>query len=133
MVDSAELSNVIKELADDKISGANVTVPFKNSVIPFLDKLTPIAKETGSVNTIYKKDGKTIGDNTDVVGFESALRFINYNAKDKIAFILGAGGVAPSIISSLKKIKVSKIILSNRTRQKAEALKEKYADIEIVN
>ena len=110
-----------------------MTVPFKQSVIPFLDELTPLAKETQSVNTIFKENNKIIGHNTDIGGFELALKYINYDVKDKKIFILGAGGVVPSIILSLKKMGASKIILSNRTKKKAEDLKKIYRDIEIID
>ena len=79
------------------------------------------------------KANKVIGDNTDVGGFESALQNINFNVKGKKAFILGAGGVAPSIILALKKMGASKIILSNRTKQKAEDLKKIYPELDLVN
>ena len=133
LINENDVKEIISKLQNDILSGINVTVPFKKSVIPFLSELTPLAKETDSVNTIYKKKDKIIGDNTDVSGFEYALQHIDFNVKGKTAFVLGAGGVAPSIISALKKMGVSKITLSNRTKQKAEILKEKYSDLNIVD
>ncbi len=70
-------------------------MPFKNLVIPYLDELSNLAKTTNSVNTIYKKGEKIIGENTDSSGFEKALEHINYNVAGKKIFLLGAGGVAP--------------------------------------
>jgi len=128
-----DIERIIKEVKDEKINGINVTIPFKKSVIYFLDQLTPLAEEAKSVNTIYKKDNKIIGDNTDIGGFEKGLKHINYNAKNKKAFILGAGGVAFSIILALKRLGASKITLSNRTKEKAQDLKKIYPDLEIVN
>mgnify|MGYP001390305589 FL=1 len=132
-LNEVDIYNIILEVKSGKIDGINVTVPFKQSVIPFLDELTPLAKEAQSVNTIFKKNNKIIGHNTDTGGFELALKYINYDVKDKKIFILGAGGVVPSIILSLKKMGVSRIILSNRTKKKAEDLKKIYRDIEIVD
>ena len=132
-LNKVDIDNIILEVKSGKIDGINVTVPFKQSVIPFLDELTPLAKETQSVNTIFKENNKIIGHNTDIGGFELALKYINYDVKDKKIFILGAGGVVPSIILSLKKMGVSRIILSNRTKKKAEDLKKIYRDIEIVD
>ena len=132
-LNKVDIDNIILEVKSGKIDGINVTVPFKQSVIPFLDELTPLAKEAQSVNTIFKENNKIIGHNTDVGGFELALKYINYDVKDKKIFILGAGGVVPSIILSLKKMGVSRIILSNRTKKKAEDLKKIYRDIEIVD
>ena len=128
-----DIEGIISEVKDGKITGINITVPFKKSVIPFLDKLTTLAKEAQSVNTIFKKDNKIIGDNTDVGGFEQGLKHINYNVKNKKVFILGAGGVAPSIIIALKRLGAAKIILSNRTKKKAENIKKIYSDLEIVD
>jgi shikimate dehydrogenase len=128
-----DIKGTISEVADGKIDGINVTIPFKKSVIPFLNELTPLAKEAQSVNTIYKKNGKLVGDNTDVGGFERALKHINYNVQGKKIFILGAGGVVSSIILTLKKAKASEIVLSNRTKKKAENLKKKYSYLKIVN
>jgi len=128
-----DIKEIISKLKNDNISGINVTVPFKKKVIPFLNELTTLAQETDSVNTIYKKENKIIGDNTDIGGFEHALKHINYNVRGKKAFILGAGGVAPSIIYALKKIGISKITLSNRTKEKAEFLKNKYPDLNVIN
>ena len=127
-----DIKGIIMKVKVGKIDGINVTVPFKKSVIFFLDQLTPLAKEAQSVNTIFKKDNKIIGDNTDVGGFEHSLKHINYSVKNKKIFILGAGGVAPSIILALKRMGASKIILSNRTKEKAEDLKKMYADLEII-
>ena len=85
------------------------------------------------MNTIYKENNKVIGHNTDVAGFELAIRRINYDIKNKKVFILGAGGVVSAIILALKKMKVLKIILSNRTKQKTENFKKIYTDIEIID
>jgi len=128
-----DIEAIIGEVKNEKISGINVTVPFKKSVIPFLDELTLIAKEAQSVNTIFKKGNKIIGDNTDIGGFEYGLKHINYDVKNKKVFVLGAGGVVPSIILALKKLGAFKICLSNRTKEKAEDLKKIYKDLEVIN
>ena len=128
-----DIEGIISEVKDGKIEGINITVPFKKSVIPFLDKLTTLAKEAQSVNTIFKKDNKIVGDNTDVGGFEQGLKHINYSVKNKKVFILGAGGVVPSIIIALKRLGVGKIFLSNRTKEKAENIKKIYSDLEIMD
>jgi len=128
-----DIEEIIREVKKEKIDGINVTAPFKKSVIPFLDQLTPLAKEAQSVNTIFKKDNKVVGDNTDIGGFEQGLKYINYSVKNKKIFILGAGGVAPSIIIALKRLGVAKITLSNRKKKKAEDLKKKYSDLKIID
>ena len=132
-IKESDVSGIIDEIRKDKINGINVTVPFKKTVISFLDQLSPLAEEAQSVNTIFKKNNKVIGDNTDVVGFEQGLKHINYNVKNKKIFILGAGGVVPSIILALKRLGAAKITLSNRTKEKAEELKKIFSDLEIVD
>ena len=118
------IERIIDEVRSGKIDGVNVTVPFKESVIPFLTKLTPLANETQSVNTIYREDENgvdaVVGDNTDVGGFIESLKHINYNVKNKEVFILGAGGVVPSIFKALEILEVGRVVISNRTRRKAE-------------
>jgi len=121
-----DIEGIITEVKNEKIDGINVTVPFKKSVISFLDELTQLAKETQSVNTIFKKDNKIVGDNTDVVGFKQSLEYINYNVKNKKVFILGAGGVVPSILKALEKLGAAKVYISNRTKEKAKELESYY-------
>ena len=132
-LDEKDLESIISEVKEEKINGINVTVPFKKAVIPFLDELSLEAKDTQSVNTIYFQNGITIGHNTDIAGFELAIKYAKYDISGKKVFILGAGGVAPSIIYSLKKMKASKIIISNRTKEKAENLKNLFEDLEIID
>ena len=132
-INENEIKKIISEMREGKIDGINVTVPFKKLVIPFLDQLTLEASNTQSVNTIYKKNEKIIGHNTDAAGFELALKYISYDVKNKRVLILGAGGVVPSLVLSLKKMKASKITLSNRTREKAENIKKIFTNIEIID
>ena len=133
LLNEKDIKKIIDEIKNGKIDGINVTTPFKKSVIPYLDLLTPLAKEAQSVNTILKTDNRIIGDNTDIGGFEQGLKHINYSVKNKKIFILGAGGVVSSIIIALRKLKPNKIILSNRTKDKAENLKKIYPNLEIIN
>ena len=128
-----DLEKLFISMRNKKVNGANVTVPFKKAVIPFLDKLSAEAKSTQAVNTIYLENDKLIGHNTDIDGFELGIRKINYNISNKKIFILGAGGVVPSIIYALNKMKVSEISIANRTREKAENLKKLFKDIIITD
>ncbi len=128
-----DLEDLILNVKEGNINGVNVTVPFKNAVIPFLDALSNEAKKTHSVNTIYLKDKKIIGHNTDIEGFENALKNINFNLKNKKIFILGAGGVVPSIIYASIKMGFSEIMISNRTKKKAEEVKNIFSNIKLVN
>ena len=128
-----DLKSILYEVKEKKINGINVTVPFKKSVIPYLDKLSTDAEQVQSVNTIILKENSLVGHNTDIFGFTKAIKNLNFNIKEKKIFILGAGGVVPSIIYALNKMKVSKIMVSNRTKKKAENLKLRFNNLEVID
>jgi shikimate dehydrogenase len=132
LLNKDELEGLIFNIMQEKIHGINITVPFKKLVIPFLDKLSEEAEISQSVNTIYKKDNKIIGDNTDIEGFKLSLEKTKQETKNKKALILGAGGVVPSIIIALKKMQIEEIYLSNRTELKAIGLKKNFPEIKII-
>ena len=132
-INESDIKFVIDEIKNEKINGINVTVPFKKLVIPFMDELSSEANESQSVNTIYFRSGKVIGHNTDISGFELGIKYSKYDVKNKIVFILGAGGVVSSIIIALKKMGAAKIIISNRTKTKAEDLKKIFNELEIID
>ena len=125
------LKDLILRIKEKKIDGINVTVPFKKIIIKYLDVLSPEAEGTQSVNTIYLENEKIVGHNTDIFGFEFAIKNTNFDVSNKKIFILGAGGVVSSIIFALKKMKVSEITLTNRTKNKAENLKKLFKDLKI--
>lgn len=96
-------SYVLQELKPEQISdffkrrsflGINVTIPYKQTVIPYLDELTDIAREIGAVNTIINRDGRLIGDNTDFFGMRYALSLAGIDLKGKKVLILGTGGTS---------------------------------------
>ena len=132
LLNKNDLESIIIKVRKEEIHGINVTVPFKKLVIPFLDELSFEAKQSQSVNTIYKENNKVFGHNTDIAGFELGLRFLNFEIKGKQVFILGAGGVVPSIIFALQKLGVSKIILSNRSKEKIEVIKKNFKNIDSI-
>jgi len=131
-INEDQLKQYILQVKNKKINGINVTVPFKKKIIPYLDELSIEAQSTQSVNTIYQKNNKVVGHNTDIFGFRTSIEKTGYDLKNKEVLILGAGGVVSSIIFSLIKMKVSKITISNRTKEKAENLKKIYKDLEII-
>ena len=132
-IEEKNLQTIISEVKEKKVNGINVTVPFKKAVIPYLDKLSPEAEQTQSVNTITLTDDILVGHNTDISGFTKAIKDLNFNIEGKKIFILGAGGVVPSIIFALNKMNVSKIIISNRTKKKAEDLKSQFHNLEVLD
>ena len=128
----SEIENFIQDIKKQKIAGCNVTVPFKKKVITFLDRLSLEATQTQSVNTIIFDDGKLVGHNTDIYGFENAIKNLNFSINNKSVLILGAGGVVPSIIFALEKMHVSKINITNRTKEKAENIKTLFSNINVL-
>ena len=141
-VEEKDLKNIIKEIREDEVVGVNVTVPFKKLIIPFLDKLDFSAEETQSVNTLFKINNKIIGYNTDKTGFRDTIRkfyppsndlIMSLPLKGKCIFILGAGGVTSSIISALKDEGANNIILSNRTKEKANQLKKLFPGLKVLD
>ena len=130
-----QIEEIVNKIKKEELQGINVTVPYKQAVIPFLDLIINDAKETSSVNTIYlNSEKKIVGENTDVYGFDSSfIEKLNDNdLLEKNILILGAGGVTPSIIYSLKKKKIEKVYISNRTVEKAQSIKAKFPFIEII-
>ena len=73
-INEIDIKDIISELRNGKINGINVTVPFKQSIIPFVDELSVEANNAQSVNTIYKENNKVLGHNTDISGFELAVK-----------------------------------------------------------
>ena len=126
----ADFENLIKKVREKEIQGINVTVPYKEKIIPFLDNLSAEARESESVNTIYLSGKQVEGHNTDIYGFYTSLKNI-LNFKEKKTFIIGAGGVTPSIVISLKKLGASEIIVTNRTKERVIKLKEKFNFLEV--
>jgi shikimate dehydrogenase len=127
-----DLAKLILQIKEKKIDGVNITIPFKKKIISYIDELTLEAESTQSVNTIYLKNDKLIGHNTDIDGFKMSVEKSKFNLTDKKVLILGAGGVVPSIIFALNKMQASKIFVSNRTKDKAENLKNLFDKLDII-
>lgn len=127
-IDQKQIKKILDKIRKKQIEGINVTIPFKNSVIKYLDILEGDAKKTSSVNTIYLRKQNLIGDNTDVYGFAFGI-LKKIKSKIKAAGIIGAGGVTSSIILALIKKGVRKIYITNRTFSKLKVFKKKFRGI----
>tara|TARA_A100001011_G_scaffold391919_2_gene478396 strand:- start:1111 stop:1944 length:834 start_codon:yes stop_codon:yes gene_type:complete len=130
-----EIEQTLKKIKNKEIVGINITLPYKQKVIPFLQELINDSKHTNSVNTVYlDKDEKLIGDNTDVFGLQAGyLKEINLkDAKSKKVLVLGAGGVAPSVILALNKSNLNNISLTNRTFEKSLFLKKRFPGLTLL-
>lgn len=102
-----------------KLRGMNVTIPYKESVIPFLDRLDPIAKRVGAVNTIVKSGTQLHGFNTDVIGFHASLKNMIHGHKIDRALILGSGGASKAVSFTLMCMRIPHKIVS-RTPHKEQ-------------
>ena len=100
----------------NKLSGLNVTIPYKEKIIPFIDELSPVAKEIGSVNTICFNNSKKIGHNTDIFGFDKTLSQINID-NIKHALVLGTGGASKAIRYVLSKRKINYTLVSRNKKE----------------
>ena len=109
------------------ISGINVTVPHKSSVIPYLDEVTPLAQKLGAVNTILNVDGRLSGTNTDISGFVRSLGALKFSPQDKNVAVLGAGGSARAVLAGLADAGASRILIHNRTAGHAESLVTEFS------
>jgi shikimate dehydrogenase len=124
----SSIKKILNKVRKREIEGINVTIPFKNSVIKYLDILKGDALKTSSVNTVYLNKKKLVGDNTDVYGFSSGV-LRKVKTRIKTAGIIGAGGVTSSIILALIQKGVKKIYITNRTFSKLKVFKKKFKKV----
>ncbi len=119
-----ELKDFIKKMKKE-LAGVNVTVPYKQEVMKYLDKIDKGAKKIGAVNTIVNENGKLIGYNTDYSGFERTLRKNKIYIKGKDVLLFGAGGAAHAVVYVLNKQKPRIIDIVNIDIPMAENLIKK--------
>ena len=132
-VDENNLKEVTKKIRNKEIEGINVTLPYKQKIIKYVDRLINDAQLTNSVNTIYLDDTNTlVGENTDVFGLQAAYLKEITNVENKKALVIGAGGVSPSVIFSLAKSKISNISIINRTHEKSFFLKKRFNFLKVL-
>ena len=96
--------------------GMNVTIPYKKTVVPFLDELSPVAEVLGSVNTVIREaDGRLRGDNTDVYGFEAMARRFGFRVQGKKTLVLGSGGASVSVAAALRRLGADPVVIISRS------------------
>jgi shikimate dehydrogenase len=121
----AKLQDIVNDLRKPQNIGANVTVPYKETVLSLLDEVDDMASSIGAVNTIVKKDDRLLGFNTDAYGFIEALdKEGHFDPEGKQVVILGAGGVARAVGFILIQRKVSSLVIINRSSERARELAE---------
>ncbi|MGH7496250.1 MAG: shikimate dehydrogenase [bacterium] len=127
-VSARALPAFIKELRAGNFSGANVTIPHKQAVMPLLDDLSETASQIGAVNTITSAAGLLTGHNTDAPGFLRAVQGAEIELKNQKVLILGAGGAATAVLHVLLEAGASTIYLCNRSDARAEKLRGALSD-----
>lgn len=118
------LKNIKEAILTLGICGLNVTIPYKEKIILYLDNIEKLAKHIGAVNTIVNKNGQLIGYNTDIYGFVKSLEDIV--VENENAFVIGCGGVSRAIICGLDELGVNKVYIYDIDNKKMEFLKDKF-------
>lgn len=127
-VSSQELESSVESLRAVKVSGFNVTIPHKTTVLKYLDEVDLISRTAGAVNTVANINGKFRGYNTDIQGFIQPLLNRNIDFKGLSVLLFGAGGSARAVVTSLSNVNdISKLVVANRTYSKSLEL-SKLAD-----
>lgn len=122
-VEPAHLEEGVKGIRALNLRGVNVTIPHKETVMAFLDQLTPEAELIGAVNTIVNDNGVLTGHNTDGAGFVKSLEETGQTGlKNRYALILGTGGAARAVAVSLALRGVGRIVIAGRTIEKAQEI-----------
>jgi len=127
-VEPKDVLNFIANLATSEFIGCNVTIPHKETVFEAIGEADEIARRLGAVNTVYLKNGKVHGTNTDGEGFIESLRhsYPAFGLRGKTAIIIGAGGAAKAIIGALLDESVGRIGIINRTRERIHGLQGQF-------
>ena len=114
-----EIESIIKLgelLGRNPLDGFNVTIPYKESIVPYLDELTDVAREIGAVNCVEVRDGKLVGHNTDITGIEASLHWLEAEEGCK-ALVLGTGGASKAVQYALRKRGVEfKVVSRDQSR-----------------
>jgi shikimate dehydrogenase len=126
-----DLAATVAALRARDVYGANVTVPYKQDVLPFLDALSEEARMLGAVNTIINDAGRLTGLNTDVPGFASDLREQSIPVTGRNVVMLGAGGAARGVAAALAGMGVGRLVIANRTPERALAIQQQYPTVAI--
>jgi shikimate dehydrogenase len=123
------LPAMVAALRADDCAGANVTIPHKQAIISQLDGLSDMARAIGAVNTIIKREGRLIGENTDAPGFMQALQAHHVEPRDARVYLFGAGGAAAAVGYALAGAGARQIVIVNRTPAHAQELAERLQSL----
>lgn len=121
-VHSGELGQALKQFRNSNFIGLNVTIPHKETILNYMDDISPGAKNLRAVNTVKLNGGKLFGFNTDFFGFEKSLCEEKIDFVNQRAIVLGAGGSARSVVFALIRLGIGEILILNRTIEKSKKL-----------
>lgn len=132
-IDEDELPRFFQER---DFSGINVTIPYKQAVIPFLDEISDEAKKIGAVNTIVKKEGKLFGFNTDFFGMRALIKSAGLDLENKTVLILGTGGTSKTAVEVSKSLGATEIVKVSRKKSSDtvtyDEAHEKYSGADVI-
>ena len=122
VISPGKLSEAIRDIRKMTIAGANVTTPYKETIIPHLDELSEGATIIGSINTIVRTGNKLKGYNTNAIGFMDALKEAGLDPSGKSALVFGTGGAARAVIFILNWVHANPILVTGRSQDKVRAI-----------
>jgi shikimate dehydrogenase len=130
-VEPEQLGEAVATLRGDDYAGANVTVPHKEAILPFLDGLTPVAEAIGAVNTIVKQAGRLIGHNTDAAGLLADLHTHHVHISNRPVLVLGAGGAARAVVAACAGVGAHLRLIARRREQANSLILQSSTHIEL--
>ena len=127
-IEPENLAKALDGFAAIGVVGFNATIPHKQAIIPLLSEIEPIAQSIGAVNTVFRKENKWIGTNTDVEGFISPLKSLNRDWSKTHAVVLGNGGAARAVVAGCTQLGCASVAVVGRNLQKLEEFKDSWKD-----
>lgn len=128
-VENRDFEKVLESFKVLGIEGFNITIPYKEKIIKYLDKIDPLAEKINAINTVDIVDNKMIGYNTDGLGFLKSLELNDIDLKDKKVLVLGAGGGSRAVTISLLEKEIGKLYITNRTSNRGIKLVSELKNI----
>lgn len=125
-ISKGTLKQAIPKLIAKGYRGFNITIPYKQDIMNFCERIDDTARHIGAVNTVLIKDGKLYGSNTDTFGFTESLKQSGASFAKNHALVLGAGGAARAVTYGLKQMGFKKITIVNRTLEKAQEMAQDF-------
>lgn len=119
-------------LCDPDLGGINVTIPYKQEVMQYLDSIDPAAREIGAVNTVVRRDGRLIGYNTDHIGFCRMLEHSGIAVGGKKVLVLGSGGASKTAVVCLRRLGASSVTVISREGENNYLNLSRHADAQLI-